>query len=236
MKSLFIIFLIISNISAQTADIGPALQKAESGNLKAALNLLEELKLKYPGDPSLIFLDGVLTRNGEEALAKYSMIIDKYPSNPYADASLFRIYSYYYALGSYNKAYGYMEKLKSSYPASPYIKQAGTPFPDSEEKAAVRAEDLKSAPQTGSAEIEMKNKYTIQAGAFLNAENAWKLLERLKKVNHTVDISVKEIGGSTLNIVCMGKYSTEEGAKSDLSILEKQFNIKGRIVELPILK
>ena len=51
-------------------------------------------------------------------------LIDKFPKSTYADAALYRIYSYYFALGLYNTADKNLNKLKKDYPESPYIKMA----------------------------------------------------------------------------------------------------------------
>jgi tetratricopeptide (TPR) repeat protein len=233
MKKLFLLILLCSSrFFAQSADITPALQKIESGNNKGAEVILKELKTANPADPSVIYLDGLLTKDGGDALAKYSIVADKYPSSGYADAALYKIYSYYYALGSYNKASVYMERLKRDYPASPCIKSASEPFPDSEETSSVKPADVKTTTAAEAIKKEVKYNFTIQAGAFLNPDNAKKLAERLKKENRPVEISAKEIGGSVLNVVSVGQYVTEEDARRDLSALEKGFNIKGRIVPL----
>lgn len=92
MRSLFYLLFIIINISiiAQEADITSALRQIDSGDINSANNFLRELKSKNPNDPSVIFLDAVLTTNGEEALKKYSIVYEKYPKSKYADASLYR--------------------------------------------------------------------------------------------------------------------------------------------------
>jgi len=135
LRSLFYSLFIIINISilAQEADITPALRQIDSGDITSANNFLRELKSKKTNDPSTIFLDAVLTNNGEEALKKYSIVYEKYPKSKYADASLYRIFSYYYSLGYYNRAETYLSKLKNEYPNSPYIKSADRKIPDVED-------------------------------------------------------------------------------------------------------
>ena len=157
MKKLFLLILLCSSrFFAQSADITPALQKIESGNNKGAEVILKELKTANPADPSVIYLDGLLTKDGGDALAKYSIVADKYPSSGYADAALYKIYSYYYALGSYNKASVYMERLKRDYPASPCIKSASEPFPDSEETSSVKPADVKTTTAAEAIKKEVK--------------------------------------------------------------------------------
>jgi outer membrane protein assembly factor BamD (BamD/ComL family) len=76
---------------------------------------------KESSDPSVMFLDAVLKENGQEAVAIYQDIVDNHPESKYADAALYRIFSYYYALGLYETAQEKLKQLKESYPTSPYI-------------------------------------------------------------------------------------------------------------------
>lgn len=210
-------------IQAQEVDITSALRQIDSGEILSANNILRELKSKFPNDPSVIFLDAVLTTNGEEALKKYSIIYEKFPRSKYADASLYRIFSYYYSLGYYNRAETYLTKLKNEYPNSPYIKSADRKIPDNEDVIQITSEK-KVEP--------IKYSFTIQAGAFLNPENAKKLQQQIQDDGYYSDITTKEVGGSILNVVNVGKFQKEEETKPVLEYLLKKFNINGRVISL----
>lgn len=207
---------------SQNIDITYELRQIEAGNIQKAEASLSKLKSENPSDPSVIFLDAVLTENGEEALKKYFSIYEKYPKSKYADASLYRIFSYYYALGFYKNAEVYLTKLKSEYPNSPYIKIAERNIPSeiSTDDANQNRREITSY------------KFTIQAGAFINLENAKKLSEQLNSEGYDTEITTREIGGSILNIVNVGKFINEEETKTVLSLLEKKFNIKGRVINI----
>lgn len=222
---------------AQEIDIVPALQQIESGNLKKAEAILQELKSKNADDPSVLFLDAVLTRDGDQAVEKYKAILEKFPRFQYADAALYRIFSYYYSLGFYKKADEYLSELKKDFPESPYIKSAARNIPDVDETLAQKPEHVtpvtKPIPEKIVRQTETKTyNFTIQAGAFLNVDNAKNLYERLKKENYPAEITTKEVGGSILNIVSVGKFVSEEDAKPVLSLLEKKYNLKGRVVPI----
>ena len=222
MIKLFLILFITIQISAQEVDIKKALIEIESGNIQAALTYLQEFKNSNPNDPSVIFLEGVLTQNADEAVKKYSTVYEKYPKSNYADASLFRLFSYHYSLGYYKKAETYLNKLKNEYPNSPYIQTADRIIPDEETAISkiVNSEETDNY------------KYTIQAGAFLNSENAEKLKTQLSSGGHACEIKTREIGGSLFNIVYVGKFKSEETAKPILILLENNYSVKGRIVLL----
>ena len=224
MKVILVFFtLIFTNVIAQEIDISSALRQIEAGDIKSAQSTLIDLKSNKPNDPSVIFLDAVLTSNGEEALKKYSTVYEKFPKSKYADAALNRIFSYYYSLGYYKKAESYLSKLKTEFPNSPYIKSADRNIPDSEEVVELTPE----------AKIDpVKYNFTIQAGAFLNLDNAKKLSEQIQTDGYLSEITSKEIGGSILNVVNVGKFIREDEIKPVLEYLSLKFNLNGRVISL----
>jgi len=229
--TIFLFILFSVHIFADEPDITDALKKINSGNIKAAETILQNLKSTNPDDPSTIYLDGILTKNGDEALKKYSVVLEKFPNSKYADASLYRIFTYYYSLGFYNKAGIYKDRLKKDYPESPYIKIADRSIPALEEPS-IQPVKTNPGPANPSDNIIKKYNFVIQAGAFLNEENAKKLSDKLRSENYITEIITKEVGGTSLKIVNVGQFVSEEDARPELSILEKKFGIKGRIVPL----
>ena len=232
-RNILLLVFLTNQIFSQEVDIAPALKQIERGNISNAAEILLNLKSKNPGDPSVIFLDATLTKDGDEALRKYSTVLEKFPESKYADASLYRIFSYYYSLGYYKKAESYLNRLKKDFPESPYIKTADRKIPDIEEPSA----QIVSAPQIQQPVQQKKNEtkeynFTIQAGAFLNVENAKKLSDQLKKENYFTEIATKEVGGSILNVVNVGRFANEEETKPVLNFLESKFNLKGRVVAI----
>ena len=121
---LLFLFFFSGKLYSQDVDIIPYLKAIENGNIGQAKEALVDLKEKNPADPSVKFLDGVLKENGQEAVVIYQDIVDNHPKSKYADAALYRIFSYYYALGLYETAQEKLKQLKSSYPASPYVQVA----------------------------------------------------------------------------------------------------------------
>ena len=234
MKAFMFILIIFANQTlAQEVDITPALQQIENGNISNAEKMLIDLKSKNEKDPSVIFLDATLTKDGDEALRKYSTILEKYPANRYADAAIYRIFSYYYSLGFYKKAETYLDRLKKDFPESSYIKNADQKLPEIEDPFVQPIIKPNTSQQTQTEKTEIKNfNFTIQAGAFMNVENAKKLSDQLKKENYFTEITTKEVGGTILNVVNVGKFVSEGEAKPVLSFLENKFDLKGRIVSI----
>lgn len=224
---LSLLFLISGQTFPQEVNIVPYLKAIENGNVSEAEEALADLKAKYPNDPSVMFLDGVLKENGQEALVIYQKIVDVYPTSKYADASLYRIFSYYYALGLYDTAREKLVKLKSSYPNSPYIQVADQNLSllenyDEQEVTPKKVE--KTIPKTES------YNYTIQAGAFTNLDNAKKLMDDFANAGIYTYMSDKVVGGTNFHVVYAGKFEKIEDAESFLQVLSSQYKVNGSIV------
>lgn len=233
LKQILFLFLITITLYAQDVNIVPALKQIEQGDLQTPKQTLNALKSSNPNDPAVKFLDAVLTEDGNKAVSVYQEIYQNHPNFVYADAALFRVFSYYYAVGSYNKAEGLLNKLKADYPKSPYIKAAEREIPEDGFDDAPPVEDLKPAEETKPEtpkENSAEYSYTVQAGAFSNIENARKLTDQLSKDGHTAFMGTKSVGGKLFNVVYAGKFATEPEAQRFIALLENNYKIKGRVV------
>ncbi|MCW8814049.1 MAG: SPOR domain-containing protein [Ignavibacteriaceae bacterium] len=224
------LFLIIGELYPQEVDIVPYLKAIENGNVGQAKDALVDLKEKYPDDPSVMFLDAVLKENGQEAVVIYQNIVDNYPKSKYADAALYRIFSYYYALGLYDTAREKLKQLKESYPESPYINIADQNLSalentEKEEKSNAKEEN-KSVP-------EEVYKFTIQAGAFTNLENANNLVSEFENAGIYSRLGEKTVGGTTFHVVYAGKFMKYEDAENFLQVVNSRFKLNGSIVPIP---
>lgn len=224
------LFLIIGELHPQEVDIVPYLKAIENGNVGQAKDALVNLKEKNPDDPSVMFLDAVLKENGQEAIVIYQNIVDNYPKSKYADAALYRIFSYYYALGLYDTAREKIKQLKESYPESPYINIADqnlSALENTEEEVKSNTEEEnKSVP-------EEVYKFTIQAGAFTNLDNANNLLSEFENAGIYSRLGEKTVGGTTFHVVYAGKFEKYEDAENFLQVVNSRFKLNGSIVPIP---
>lgn len=237
LKIFFIPFLFIpSIISAQDIDIVPYLKQIEAGELSAVKAKLPELKVKYPGSPAIMFLDGVLTEDGQEAVTIYQRIIEKYPNSKYADASVYRVFSYFYALGLYEAAEKMRTKLNTDYPDSPYLKLAtANQIPKFESQPVTPQQETQPAPiQVSPTQPSISFRYTIQAGAFSNTENAINLKNDFEKAGYITEITEKVVGGTNFHIVYVGKFATRKDSEDFLHIINSKYNLNGRVVEITL--
>jgi tetratricopeptide (TPR) repeat protein len=218
----------LSKSFAQEVDIVPYLKKVEQGSIEEVKSELLSLKVDYPKSANLIFLEAVLTENGQDAVALYQKIIDNYPKSRYADAALYRIYSYYFALGLYNTADKQFERLKKEYPESPYIKMVDVnTVKKDDEESSNQIENLK---QQNDSEQEFS--YTIQAGAFTNSANASGLKKEIENAGMVSFIKEKNVAGTVFNVVYVGKFSSRKEAEDFLPIANTRFKINGRVTEI----
>jgi tetratricopeptide (TPR) repeat protein len=215
-------------ILAQEVDIVPYLKMIESGNVGEVKESLVDLKKNHPSDPSVLFLNGVLTENGQQAVVIYQNIVDNYPQSKYADAALYRIFSYYYALGLYETAKAKLKLLIDKYPESPYIKIAEQSVLPSGENISVTEETVEE--QGGQTLPEQDYEFTIQAGAFTNFENAVSLKNDFEKSGILARVSEKNVGGTTFHIVYAGQFVEYEDAEDFLQVINTKFDLTGRVV------
>lgn len=230
--SALFIFLIPHNSFSQDLNIIPYLKQIENGKADEVRNELIGLKEEYPESPSVMFLEGVLTENGQQAVVIYQRIVDDFPESKYADAALYRIYSYYYALGLYESANKKLDQLITQYSKSPYIKIAKqnqlpvAPEITEEENQTVQIDSTKQKP-------EDNYKYTIQAGAFSNRENADALQNKFEKSGIFSEVKDKLVAGTTFHVVYAGKFNNENEAETFLKTINDKFKLSGRVIEIP---
>ncbi|MCZ6701840.1 MAG: SPOR domain-containing protein [Ignavibacteria bacterium] len=234
----FLILIILATplfLYSQEVDIVQYLKQIERGRVDEVKSELTNLKIEYPESPSIMFLDGVLTENGQTAVVIYQKIVDTYPNSKYADAALYRIYSYYYALGLYESADKKLNQLIINYPKSPYIKvakQNKLPINPDIEKEDDKVTRINSN-QTKVEKPGLDYKFTIQAGAFSNIENAKSLQDKFEKSGIFSEIKEKQVAGSVFHIVYVGKFVTDNDAESFLKTINKKFDLNGRVITIP---
>lgn len=229
----FILILQSSNLLAQEVDITPYLKEIEAGGSEKVIDLLPKLKKEFPFSTSVMFLDAVVTSDGQSAADKYTNLVKKYPKSKYADAALYRIYSYYFAIGNYNRSKSYLDQLEKNYPNSPYISIANRNIPSSDKNLLVKEPESKNeANSSNSLEAQSPNgNYTIQAGAFTILANANNLMKSLKTNGYNSRLEEKEIAGTVFHIVYTGEFSSRSEAEKALSTINSKFNLNGRVIE-----
>lgn len=223
---IFIALFLISNvIYSQSVNIIPQLKKIEAGQIDEVKEELSRLKLTKSGNPNVIFLEAVITEDGETAQRLYELVYSNFPESQFADASLFRNYSYYFALGLYKKADDLKLKLQTDYPNSPYLKSTADNLPTNDEMLIIDANPYKIK---NSSEI----RYTIQAGAFGQFDNAFNLKRKFDEDNLEAKISPKRVNNVQLHIVTVGSFTVRANAEAFLDRINKKYSLVGRIITI----
>ena len=230
--TLILLFILTGLAYSQDVDIIPYLKQIESGNIDAARSELMDLKDEYPESPSVKFLEGVLTENGQLAVVVYQDIVDNYSTSKYADAALYRIFSYYYALGLYETAQKKLDQLILDYAGSPYIKIAQQNKFPGDGYIAVNNEEDSSEVNGEETVAEQEFKFTIQAGAFSNRDNAESLKAEFLNSGIFSETKEKLVGGTRFHVVYVGKFLTENDAEGFLQVINKRYELSGRIIPI----
>jgi tetratricopeptide (TPR) repeat protein len=224
MKNLLKIFILFfsAQIFGQTVDIIPQLKMIEQGKIDEAKQNLEFYQRTNKNDPNVLFLQAVLTENGEDAQKLYQLIYSTFPNSKFADAALFRNFSYFYAIGLYRKAEKLKRQLEEDYPNSPYLKNTDRTFPQNDEMLLVDKSpiNLKSPNDP---------KFTIQAGAFGNLQNAQDLKNKFVSAGLKSEISDKTVNNIEFHVVNVGEFMKRIDAEELLKRLKSEFSIDGRI-------
>ena len=208
------------------------MKKIESGNKEEVTNKLPGLKQSYPNSPSLIYLEGLLIEDGEKAFQLYKSLVDKYPNSNYADDAVYRIYRYFSAIDKTDKADFYLNRLKTEYPESPYLKLSEKVTFSEKSVTKVVNEEPVPYPKVKEKAGDKDYKFTVQAGAFTRKENALKLKADFDKAGYSSQVSDKSVGGSLFHVVYVGKFTTDEEAKSFLSMINSKYKLQGWVVKL----
>jgi len=230
--TLILLSIVTGMAYSQDVDIIPYLKQIESGNIDAARSELLDLKEEYPESPSVKFLEGVLTENGQMAVVIYQDVVDNYSTSKYADAALYRIFSYYYALGLYETAQKKLDQLILDYAGSPYIKIAQQNKFPADEDVAVDKEKGSTKVDVDETVAEQEFKFTIQAGAFSNRDNAESLKAEFLNSGIFSETKEKLVGGTMFHIVYVGKFLTENDAEGFLQVINTKYKLSGRIVPI----
>ncbi|MBI5726237.1 MAG: SPOR domain-containing protein [Ignavibacteriales bacterium] len=221
---------------------------AESGKADSVKSILQGLLRSYPDNAEYLFVDAVITEDGNAAFTKFGSIVKNYPASKYADAAQYRIYQYYFALGAYKKADSTQAVLKKNYPKSPYVPYANGTVEMAEKKELTVDTPAEIGPSgkfgskpegkpMGKNKVKQiavkpepaKAAWLVQAGAFIQKGNAEALKKQLSQTGLTFRIKEKQAAGATLFVVSSAANS-EENARAIAVKLDTEFKIKARVI------
>ena len=212
-------------------DISEYLSKVKGGQADEVREELPSLLAKYPNNPSILYLQGLVTANGAEAVRIYQSIVDNFPKSQWADDALYKVYQFYYALGLYRTAEIKMNQLKKEYPESEYVK--GTSVKETPDLTDETGPPL-SEPSTSDSEEPqagvVQGQFALQVGAYSIQINAEKQKVFFEDLRYPVEVINKVRGTESFFLVLVGNYMTYDEAKAQEAQIKKMYNIDSFIV------
>jgi len=182
---------------------------------------LPSLLTKYQNHPGVLYLQGVLTADGSEAVKIFQSVVDNFPKSEWADDALYRTYQYYYSIGLYKTAAQKYEQLKQAYPSSAYLVH-GKPHGADQEAEAVEKPISAGASESGT--------YAVQVGAFSTAENASKQKRFFHSVGYPVEILNKVKRGKSYYLVWIGSFKSYDEARKFRNEMKGRYKIEPIVV------
>ena len=123
MRIIFIITFSLSFLPAQD-HLDALIQDVLHGSRDSAAIYLPIMEQRYPNNPSLMYLKGLLEINGEEAKTIFAKLYNTHPTSEYGDDAVMKVSEYYYAAGLYVQAAIWLKKMPIYYSRSEHIERA----------------------------------------------------------------------------------------------------------------
>jgi cell division septation protein DedD len=239
--------LTFSQARDQSPDIQSYLNRIANGHADEVRPELQSLLSTYPNNPGVLYLQGVLTSDGTEAVRIYQSIVDNFPKSEWADDALYKVYQFYYAIGLYRTAEIKLNQLKTDYPQSKYVTGVASVdvknLPDESQKPdsgqSVQSPPVASTtdPEKPSAEDRppvsdevSPGQYTLQVGAYSQQVNAEKQKLFFEDLGFSVDVLNKVKSSRSLFVVLVGEYKSADEARAKGAEIKKKYNINSMVV------
>jgi len=231
----------LTSVSAQDAEVEKYIGMVNSGRVEEVRGEMPALLARYPNDPGVLYVQALVTKDGAEAARIYQSVVDNFPKSKYADASLYRLYQFYYALGLYRTADLKLAQLRQEYPGSQYLTKSGVVDPASlkeEPEAApqdpspvpVREEASAVVPAAAPASVIPVSTFTLQAGAYSTLANAEKQKALFERLGYDVEMITKVKDTKTLYVVRVGSYPSVDAARAKAAEIKKSQKIDCMVV------
>ena len=123
MRLVYILMAYSSILSSQD-HLDVFIQDVLHGSRDSATIYLPTLEQKYPNNPSLLYLKGLLETDGDNAKDIFTKLYNNHPANEYGDDAVMKVAEYYYAAGLYIQAGNWLKKMPIYYSRSEHIERA----------------------------------------------------------------------------------------------------------------
>lgn len=198
------VVMLTRGVAAQeSSGLERAERHADRGEVEAAREALAGWQREFESSASLNqrahgwYLAARLAEDGAAAELNYLRVVIEGSATAYADDALLRLAQYKYAQGEHSKAIEYLGRLRRDYPTSEHnavallwLSRSASALGDAERACEAAEQGLRELPP-GDAELERLLReeraacqesvrtYTVQVGAFNDAESAQSLAREL---------------------------------------------------------
>lgn len=233
------------NTGSMAQNSGPDVRKyvgmVNNGNVDDVRRELPALLTKYPNHPGVMYLQGLVTREGSEAIRTYQSIVDNFPESEWADDALYRVYQFYYALGLYRTAEIKMKQLAERYPNSPFAKSgtgaqtaesvpAEEPVPAADSAAVAPTAHTSTEPASAQPDTALHARYVLQVGAFSVQSNAQTFKDRFEAAGYPVEMISKVKDARALFLVWVGNYAAYEEARTAGQDVKRKMGVDAIVI------
>lgn len=227
----------ISAAQGGDPDVNSYITRINNGQGEEVRNEIPSLLAKYPNNPGVLYLQGLVTSDGGEAVRIYQSIVDNFPKSEWADDALFKVYQFYYALGLYRTAELKMNQLRKEYPASKHLQNAsaepetkGLAEEHQQTPAAARPAPDTTVQPTREAVTPPPLRFALQVGAFTTQVNAEKQKQFFEQLGYPVEVLNKVKDNRALFLVWVGTYPTYDEAKAGGVEIKKKYNVASIVI------
>jgi tetratricopeptide (TPR) repeat protein len=123
MKIIHFICTLLSCLVSQD-HLDALIQDVLHGSRDSAAIYLPAIDQKYPNNPTVMYLKGLLETDGDEAMKIFSNLYNTHPTSDYGDDAVMKVAEYYYAAGLYVQAANWLKKMPIYYSRSEHIERA----------------------------------------------------------------------------------------------------------------
>lgn len=198
-------------------DIRSLLNLVNTGNEQLLQKKLPQLVEQHPTHPGILYLQGILATDGDQAVSFYQAILAEAPTSEWVDDALYKLYEYYYAIGAYNVASRQAAELKKRFPASSYLKQVNE---------SVSSEKISSIEKISATTFG----YSLQAGAFSTSSAAQVRLRDMKALGYSTELRTKMKEGKKFYAVWIGEFNSFDAAMNFAKKMKQRHNIEAVVV------
>ena len=243
-------------LSGQNVDMFFSL--INEGQISGVREKIPELISKYPNDPGVLYLQAILTIDGNRALELYGQIIERFPESKYSIESSVKIGEYFYAKGLYTQAAKQLCLIPRKYPRYPeierivdlmassfmaigaddslryYISIYESMFPNLSFQNNFKREKVNKISKTElTTEVREVKPYVIQIGAFGSIQNAKRLKLQVSQIGYKVELVPVQTNGRSLNTVRIIRYKSKSEAERVGKLVKNKLGIEFRVLYRP---